>query len=103
MKYNRNAQRMTAGYAGWTYRRSGKQDVRQEGNVKIYGVPYSEHSSFPELRDCVATLRPLKLIPTVNATNHTAAENIISRFAVSLSSLLADNFHPSGLLSFSLK
>ena len=58
--------------------------MRQEGNVKIYGIPYSEHSSFPELRDCVATLRPLKLIPTVNATNRTAAENIISRFAVSL-------------------
>ena len=57
-------------------------DVRQEGNVKVYGIPYSEHSSFTELRDCVAALRPSKLVPTVNATNHAAAETIISRFAV---------------------
>ena len=69
--------------AGWTYRKSGKLDLRQEGNVKIYGVPYSEHSSFPELRSCVQLLRPKKLIPTVNATNHAAMETIVSRFAVS--------------------
>jgi len=46
-------------------------------------VPYSEHSSFPELLSCVALMRPKKLIPTVNATNHTALEAIVSRFAVS--------------------
>jgi hypothetical protein len=36
--------------AGWTWRASGKLDVRVEGCVTLVGVPYSEHSSFQELR-----------------------------------------------------
>ncbi len=55
--------------AGWTYRRSGKLDTWTEGAATVYGVPYSEHSNFAELRDCVASLRPKRLIPTVNVTD----------------------------------
>ena len=54
---------------GWTYRRSGKLETRKEGVATVYGIPYSEHSNFAELRDCVASLRPKRLIPTVNVTD----------------------------------
>ncbi len=40
---------------------------RQNENLVIHSVPYSEHSSFPELVDCLACLRPQKIVPTVNA------------------------------------
>ena len=37
-------------HAGWTWRQKGGLDVRDLGSVQLVGVPYSEHSSFPELR-----------------------------------------------------
>ncbi len=34
--------------------------------VSVYGVAYSEHSSFNELVDCLRVLSPRRVIPTVN-------------------------------------
>jgi DNA cross-link repair 1A protein len=41
---------------------------RYNGNVIIHSVPYSEHSSFPELVDCLACLKPQCTIPTVSVS-----------------------------------
>ena len=40
---------------------------RKSGNLFIHSVPYSEHSAFPELVDCLACLRPASIVPTVAA------------------------------------
>ncbi|KAM6183951.1 DNA cross-link repair 1A protein [Erethizon dorsatum] len=55
---------------GWTH--SNKltciADVipQTKGNISIYGIPYSEHSSYLEMKRFVQWLRPQKIIPTVN-------------------------------------
>lgn len=36
--------------AGWSHRRTGGLDLRTSGCVTLVGVPYSEHSSFTDLR-----------------------------------------------------
>ncbi|KAK6302167.1 hypothetical protein J4Q44_G00282200 [Coregonus suidteri] len=55
---------------GWTFsqRVEAVEDIKPKvhGNISIYGIPYSEHSSYLELRRFVQWLRPLKIIPTVN-------------------------------------
>jgi hypothetical protein len=54
--------------------------VWREGAAAVVGVPYSEHSSWPELRSCVAALRPSKLIPTVNAGSKAQSDALVERF-----------------------
>ena len=66
--------------AGWSYQKKGLQ-TRREGKVTIYGIPYSEHSSFAELRDCVKRLKPKRIIPTVNCPDAASARAIVDRFA----------------------
>ena len=55
---------------GWSLAKSGLVSTRRskDGSLAIHSVPYSEHSSFPELVDCLACLRPARIIPTVAAS-----------------------------------
>lgn len=66
--------------SGWTYRKSGTQVWRQ-GAVAVYGVPYSEHSSWTDLRACVSALRPKRIVPTVNCPTPAQSRAIVDRFA----------------------
>lgn len=55
---------------GWTFSQQVEsvEDIQPDvsGNISIYGIPYSEHSSFLEMKRFVQWLQPLKIIPTVN-------------------------------------
>eukprot|EP00127_Corallochytrium_limacisporum_P000533 Clim_evm8s16 gene=Clim_evmTU8s16 len=60
---------------GWTYTmKSSKRDengvvynrmTSEDLNAVVYTVPYSEHSSFGELREFVGFLKPTRVVPTV--------------------------------------
>ena len=68
---------------GWEMSRKSKtfDSVRtvSYGNITIYGVPYSEHSSFAELRRFVQFLKPAEIIPTVNVANY-AKQNAMAKY-----------------------
>ncbi|XP_051968508.1 DNA cross-link repair 1A protein-like [Xyrauchen texanus] len=54
---------------GWTFNQTvNVEDIQPQtqGNISIYGIPYSEHSSYLEMKRFVQWLQPRKIIPTVN-------------------------------------
>ncbi|XP_023423090.2 DNA cross-link repair 1A protein [Cavia porcellus] len=55
---------------GWTHSnkltRIADVTPQTKGNISIYGIPYSEHSSYLEMKRFVQWLKPQKIIPTVN-------------------------------------
>lgn len=52
--------------SGWEYKRNKHMVPETEGNIAIYPVPYSEHSSYTDLERFIKWLRPRRIIPTVN-------------------------------------
>ena len=51
--------------------------TRKSDNITIYSIPYSEHSSFPELLDCLDCLQPQRIIPTVSASKSEEQVNVL--------------------------
>lgn len=52
----------------WTYDvKQNKFAVRVMDSFEIHLVPYSEHSNYNELRECVKFLKPKWVIPTVGS------------------------------------
>ncbi|KAG6606532.1 DNA cross-link repair protein [Phytophthora cinnamomi] len=59
---------------GWTFSGKNPRSISScctdpTGKIHVYGVPYSEHSSFAELCDFVQVVNPHAIIPTVNCSN----------------------------------
>lgn len=52
--------------SGWEYHRNKHMVPECEGNIAIYPVPYSEHSSFTDLQRFILWLRPRRIVPTVH-------------------------------------
>jgi DNA cross-link repair 1A protein len=65
---------------GWSNRPDGKLvTTATRGNLTVHSVPYSEHSSFPELVDCIRTLKPKKIIPTVTVAKSQQQVDLLLR------------------------
>ena len=72
---------------------------RSRGDVRVVAVPYSEHSSFAELRALVGAARPARLVPTVGGGTAREVAAIVARF----SDLLDGRAAAAALLGGSLR
>jgi hypothetical protein len=50
---------------------------QQRDGCILYGVPYSEHSSYTELCEFIAATRPRRIVPTVNNHNPTKVNEML--------------------------
>jgi len=66
---------------GWSMssRSSGIVNSQTRGSFTVHGVPYSEHSSFNELVDCLDCLKPKRIIPTVSASKSQEQVDLLLR------------------------
>ncbi|KRZ61015.1 DNA cross-link repair 1A protein [Trichinella nativa] len=68
---------------GWEF--SGRTednliDIQKMNKITILGVPYSEHSSFAELKQFVLKLRPKQVVPTVNVSARAEINRVIGQW-----------------------
>lgn len=70
---------------GWTHNRktltlSNLRPKASSRHVTVYAVPYSEHSSYSEMKRFVQFVRPGKIVPTVNNGNAAARKKMEELF-----------------------
>ncbi|KAG7398287.1 hypothetical protein PHYBOEH_011371 [Phytophthora boehmeriae] len=58
---------------GWAFSAKSTRSISTcctdpSGKIRVYGIPYSEHSSFAELCEFVQVVNPQVIIPTVNCS-----------------------------------
>jgi mRNA degradation ribonuclease J1/J2 len=79
---------------GWSFSKSSKASVvhtrPSSHNVTIASAPYSEHSSYEEIKQCVKILRPKKIIPTVNAETEEQRRRMVEKELLELMDLSSD-------------
>ncbi|XP_015884412.3 DNA cross-link repair protein SNM1 [Ziziphus jujuba] len=66
---------------GWSFGKGMKKSPGrkwQQGTIIRYEVPYSEHSSFTELKQFVKLLSPVNIIPSVNNNGQDSAKSMVS-------------------------
>ncbi|XP_020206250.1 DNA cross-link repair protein SNM1 [Cajanus cajan] len=66
---------------GWTFGKGKKKSPGrrwQQGTIIRYEVPYSEHSSFTELKELVKLVSPDNIIPSVNNDGPQSSDAMIS-------------------------
>eukprot|EP00797_Seminavis_robusta_P014567 Sro21_g014560.1 cross-link repair 1A protein (670) ;mRNA; r:41431-43440 len=67
---------------GWSNRPNNNHNLlttATTGKLTVHSVPYSEHSSFPELVDCIRALRPKKIVPTVSVSKSQQQVDLLLR------------------------
>ena len=53
--------------------------TKTKGRFTVHGIPYSEHSSFAELVDCLECLKPKRIIPTVSVSRSAEQVDLLLR------------------------
>ncbi|RDX83704.1 DNA cross-link repair protein SNM1, partial [Mucuna pruriens] len=69
---------------GWTFGKGKKKSPGrrwQQGTIIRYEVPYSEHSSFTELKEFVKLVSPDNIIPSVNNDGPQSSDAMISQLS----------------------
>ena len=82
---------------GWSYTKkmdlegfTVKPWIEYDGRTRVYAIPYSEHSSYTELREFIRSLKPKKITPTVNAVTKQEREKLVNKHFLDLIDLKSD-------------
>lgn len=88
---------------GWSFGKNSRSLVNwrvSAHGVVVASAPYSEHSSYSEIRECVKALKPKRVIPTVNAETSAQREKLVEKELVGFLDLKGDKRRIDSYFSF---